>query len=268
MFVRVLTCAALLPTANAAAAEPKQPTGKWVVEYADRLCVLSRSYGSEAEPLMLAFNQGPMEERLELVVITKRDQLTQSGGRAKVQFGDKQVDAYYGAASLASNSLRRVRIQIEDDSYKSATQSKLISVDAPDEIRETFSVPGFADALSVLKDCTVDLGLDWGFSIEEQKHLAKPAIGVSRLEGIFSGNDYPFDAVRRNASGDVKARMIVDSSGKPTDCAVLRSSGHEALDKRTCEILMRRARFHPAQNIDGKATRGIYVTTITWRLIP
>ena len=267
MWGRFLGLAVLaMSSAAAAAADPKQPTGKWTVEFADKLCVLSRNYGTDADPLLLAFNQAPMEDRLELIIILKSDTLTRDGGQAEVLLGNKEVNAPYGATSVASNSLRRIRIQLDGESYDSATAAKLISVDVPDEVRETFSVPGFAEGLRVLRDCTIDLGVDWGFSVEEQKRLAEPAMGVRRLEGIFSGQDYPPSAVKDSASGDVKTRIFVDSSGKPTACEVLNSSGHEALDKRTCEILMQRARFHPARDIDGKATRGVHVTTINWRI--
>ena len=190
--------------ASAATPDPKQPTGKWTVEFADKLCVLSRNYGTDANPLLLAFNQAPMEDRLEVIVVRRSDSLKSDGGQAKVLFGDKEVSAPYGASSVASNSLRRIRIQLEGELYESAIAAKLIAIDVPSEVRETFSVPGFAEGLRVLRDCTIDLGVDWGFSVEEQKRIAGPARGVRRLEGIFSHADYPASAVRDSASGDVK----------------------------------------------------------------
>ena len=54
MFARVLACAGLLSTAGtAAAAKPKQPTGKWIVNFADAQCVATRNYGSNSDPIYL-----------------------------------------------------------------------------------------------------------------------------------------------------------------------------------------------------------------------
>ncbi|HEY0164627.1 MAG TPA: hypothetical protein VGB39_04555, partial [Sphingomicrobium sp.] len=38
-----------------AAAEPRQPTARWVVSYDDAQCVATRNYGTGDKPLMLAF---------------------------------------------------------------------------------------------------------------------------------------------------------------------------------------------------------------------
>ena len=77
MFARVLACAALLSTAGtAAAAEPKQPTGKWIVNFADAQCVATRNYGSEADPIYLVLKAPATGGTLQVGIVRKRQRRT------------------------------------------------------------------------------------------------------------------------------------------------------------------------------------------------
>jgi len=94
-----------------------------------------------------------------------------------------------------------------------------------------------------------------------------PARARGDVRGIFSDDDYPADAQRAGQEGTVQAKLDIDTSGRVARCTIIRSSGHASLDASTCKILLRRARFVPAQDRNGKATSDTYVTPpVTWRL--
>jgi protein TonB len=84
---------------------------------------------------------------------------------------------------------------------------------------------------------------------------------------IFSSDDYPADAQRNGEEGTVQAELSIDARGRVRGCRVIRSSGHASLDSATCSILQRRARFKPAQDVNGDAVASSVVTPlVVWRL--
>jgi len=97
-----------------------------------------------------------------------------------------------------------------------------------------------------------------------------------RLEGMpgataidpaswFSADDYPMEAAKEGVEGTATFEVDVDPEGKPTACRITRSSGSPALDKRTCEVVLKKGRFLPATS-GGKAVAGRYSRTASWRL--
>jgi protein TonB len=76
-------------------------------------------------------------------------------------------------------------------------------------------------------------------------------------------SDYPKE-LKNGESGTTQFRLHVSDKGKPVACDILRSSGHPVLDAKTCEIMMRRAEFVPAQSGYGKVTYGTYTSRMRW----
>jgi protein TonB len=60
-------------------------------------------------------------------------------------------------------------------------------------------------------------------------------------------------------------RITIGANGSVTDCAVAASSGHDRLDRRACEVAVRRWRFAPATE-DGVAVASVQEKRINWRL--
>jgi TonB family protein len=98
---------------------------------------------------------------------------------------------------------------------------------------------------------------------------ATPAAAIPTrgdLTGLFSAADYPTDALRREEQGTVTAELAVDKAGRVTHCAVAKSSGSDSLDRTTCAILSKRARFSPATDQGGQAISSSFTQRVTWRL--
>ena len=84
------------------------------------------------------------------------------------------------------------------------------------------------------------------------------------LHDEISFADYPPEALRRNQSGMVEYSVDVSTSGVPLACTVTQSSGSEALDRRTCDIVMRRSAFIAASDGAGGRRGGVYRSRIRW----
>jgi TonB family protein len=78
--------------------------------------------------------------------------------------------------------------------------------------------------------------------------------------------DYPAAALGRGAQGTVRFRLIVDEAGVPQRCEIAQSSGDTDLDRVTCDIMLTRARFHPARDSAGRPVGDRIASTLTWRI--
>lgn len=90
----------------------------------------------------------------------------------------------------------------------------------------------------------------------------------------ISTDDYPPGARRANRQGTTRYVVAVDKSGAPTNCTIIKSSGHQDLDDKTCQLVMKRAKFIPARDDAGDAAPGIirhlvvWTTSLTPQLLP
>lgn len=77
-------------------------------------------------------------------------------------------------------------------------------------------------------------------------------------------DDYPSRALREEREGPTGFRLTVGADGLVTACEITSSSGSADLDERTCSLVTRRARFHPALNAEGQPTTGTYASRVNW----
>lgn len=83
---------------------------------------------------------------------------------------------------------------------------------------------------------------------------------------LFSADDYPMEAIRREEQGTVSYRATVGTDGRVSTCDVTASSGSASLDAATCNIIQRRARFRAARDQHGKRTEDQFSGRIRWVL--
>lgn len=107
--------------------------------------------------------------------------------------------------------------------------------------------------------------VDW-YDGELEPRAEGPRRATADLVQVFSTDDYPMDAIRREEQGTVGYHLTISRRGTVSACRILRSSGSEALDRQTCRILERRARFDPARNSTGKRMADEYSGRIRWEL--
>jgi TonB family protein len=247
-----------------AADAPKAPTGKWVAEYAEDECLLSRPYGTDSDPLILTFRQLPMQNFVRIILFKSGVQgRTQMGEKGKVAFGGEPTSGTFSAFDLAGKPLRRIETNISRTRLMPALQSGVVSIDVPGEVQGDFSVPELASALDILSDCALKLGAAWGVPIEQQERMKTPP---KLLKMAFDAFDYPSSALKDDMSGRTEVRLTVDTRGRPVDCIPLKSTPNQAFARASCNALYRRAHFKPALDLDGKPMKSIYVQTVNFMI--
>jgi TonB family protein len=94
-----------------------------------------------------------------------------------------------------------------------------------------------------------------------------PGQPPSERNYIFSGYDYPSEAVKNHWEGTVIVDVLVGTDGAPKSCSIVSSSGHQLLDDTTCTLIMSRAKFIADKDKDGKAVESHFrPPSVTWRL--
>jgi TonB family protein len=90
----------------------------------------------------------------------------------------------------------------------------------------------------------------------------RTAVPMGSANWIDPVGDFPPSARRAEEQGIVVVRVYVTGSGRVAGCRTLQSANVAALDRATCSILRRRARFEPFTD-GGLAT---YDYRIFWDL--
>jgi protein TonB len=96
--------------------------------------------------------------------------------------------------------------------------------------------------------------------------ITKATSAKGNLQGLFSGDDYPQDALRNEETGATTVSLSIGTDGRVTGCSVTHSSGSRSLDNATCRILRSRARFNPAKLSNGEPTTDSVSQTIRWQI--
>jgi protein TonB len=118
---------------------------------------------------------------------------------------------------------------------------------------------------------TMLLALFAAASLAAQSAPPPPAdIGRARparlREGWVSDDDYPAAAVAAGAEGSVTVRFLIDRSGRVAACDIVQSAGHPALDSVSCAIVVRRFRFDPARDREGRRVEEHRHQRFVWQL--
>jgi len=123
-----------------------------------------------------------------------------------------------------------------------------------------------AAAIEEVRQCEHAVMREWG--IDPVAHAALRTLPRGEIGRFVTNSDYPDSALPDGHEGTVTVRLTIDPEGKVTDCAPVVSSGHEDLDRRTCTILVRRARLTPAIGADGAPASADIVASISWNIYP
>lgn len=265
----LLPAALLIGQGSAVTAPPLAPVGRWTVDYAEKMCVVSRSYGDPAHPIIVAFKPTPFGEFMQSVILGSRAQLGKEGwldltleapGRT---FDKKQpgTRVYFPEGDRAVLTFYISRVEFEG------------LVDAPTFTVRPKSGPVISVGLAmtktllpVLRKCEVDLMKQFGYNPE------KVAAVVTRAEGERPGDwinqdDYPSSALSKHEQGSVVIAWTIAANARVTDCKVIESSGSNDLDKAACGAILRRGRYlRPALDAAGNPVESYSTRRVLWHL--
>ncbi len=257
-------CAIVL--ASPASAAPREPTHKWVVDYAEQQCVASRNYGTADQPLFVALKPAPVGDLIQLTVLRKtnhRNEIVEEVS-GQVRADNKRPLQVTMLSYISKDGFKSMRINLSADQFSTIRGATVLHVSGTD-IDETLKLTQVPQLMQALDACVADLQALYNIAPGAAEKLKSRASLPHGLIGFFSSEDYPGIALFRREGGRVGLVLLVDEKGMVADCVVTETSGVASLDFQACAVIAHRARFIPAVGADGKPARDSYTQRVTWK---
>ncbi len=89
---------------------------------------------------------------------------------------------------------------------------------------------------------------------------------VQSKNGEFIFSQYPARATAAGEQGSVRFQAEVDAKGNVMSCKVTQGSGHERLDRETCDLIVDHARFKPTLDGSGIARAALHDGIVNWKI--
>jgi TonB family protein len=266
--IAIASLAALAIQAAAVPTIPLAPSGPWNVEYADKMCLLTRDFGTGVAKVTLGLRPAPGGDDIRVVVMNRDASAKVVRGEAKLSIdGKAPVTAPFVSAGVKGQATRISALDVKRSDITPLETAKQLQLQAGTvDIR--LAPSRVADALKVLGHCENDLLVEWGMDPAVLASIVQfPRVaGEGGALRHFSPDDYPSEAMRQEEQGTAGARIHVAADGRVTECVVFEPSGSKTLDDQTCRIISARVRYEPALGKDGKAVASFSFLRIRWAL--
>jgi hypothetical protein len=262
MRTSILIASLLLAAPVGAGGAPLQPTGKWIVDYADAQCSAARAFGTSDKPLHLVIKPSPTSEVVQVALVragskkagVQEDAMLKLGARppAKVKLLE------YGTEK---SNIRLINL----DGELAAKMVQETTIELSSGRSQTILHTGPLRAvMKTLADCRQDLRSHW--NIDEARQATFKSRARADIRKLFSTSDYPAQAIQQRDSGTTSVVLLIDERGAVKECMVDGTSSIPTLDAMTCLILRQRAKFEPAIGADGKPVRDSVTSRIRWEM--
>jgi TonB family protein len=118
--------------------------------------------------------------------------------------------------------------------------------------------------LEAMDKCTDELLTHWGIDVAKYKTQSRRLRSRPRSGSWIDWSDYPPKMIEQRRRSILHVRLNVDETGLPTACHVQKSSGPKEFEDAVCGALMKRARFDPALDAEGKPFASVLTQGVTF----
>jgi len=268
-----------------------QPSSQWVVEFSENNCQLMRNFGDGEEKHALIFRQWKPSTGFAFTAAGPGFKRFISGRKTYLGYSPNQSEPretqplvgkseIYGPTVVYSNlSFVEPNADNEKSSNAQAAEPNGLPQLSIDDVKATtqislrqrsrevvFEMGALANGFEVLNACTQDLMKTWGLDVEKHRtasRLPEPQ-NLKRIVRQML-RDYPEPALWRGQQGIFKVRVMIDETGKATQCIINQVTVADKIDGSACEPLMK-AIYPPALDAQGEPFKSYYATTITYRI--
>lgn len=272
-----------------------QPSTPWNVHYADDSCRLMRQFGEGEQQVILVLDQYEPGDEFRLSFVGKPVRVRSDGPvDGELRFGpneaEEEISAMAGTvgdqAALFVGGERRIaplsEQQRENASEEARRDGRYVEVPPIGPAREAAATwlqlsgivrddlvleTGPMDkALAALRQCSWETVTLWGLDAEEQTTLSRKLYPTRPSSTWIDPDDYPREMLRGGYQSIVNYRLMVDETGTPTSCHIQTETRPKEFGDVVCSAIMRRARFEPALDAQGKPVRSFWRQTVQFRM--
>lgn len=295
----VAVLAALLSPAPAMA-RPAEPlrlaaSSKWFVNYATDSCRMAREFGEGDQKVLMVIDQFEPGDEFRFSLFGKPVRTNFNEGDIRVRFGEAGIEQEYpfypGTADkktpaiVLRGDVRLVpRSPEEKAAYEAARdagnygypltrvtpeqEAAVTSIEISRAIRRPILLEtGTLGApFEAMRKCTDELLDHWGIDVAKHAGLTRRATPRTNPAKWMNSSDYPVDMLMLGKRAIVQFRLDVDTTGKPTGCHIQQSTRPKAFDDAVCAAIMRKAKFHPALDADGRPVASYWMTSVNFHI--
>ncbi|MBL0923190.1 MAG: energy transducer TonB [Sphingomonadaceae bacterium] len=287
---------ALITPSFAYAAKPPlqlKPTSAWQVDYANDHCRLARQFGEGDDVVHATFDRYGPGEYFRLTLAGNPMRTAVQKADATVQFGpvEKEQQLYFfngylgkmpalvfasGArvAPPSDSELLAIQNRGKDDEWIELAQIseerhkaiKYLTVGKPLRRAVTLETGSMRKPFAAMDSCIDNLVASWGVDVEKHKSLSRSVVPKQSPGRWIVSSDYPLDMLSVGQPAIVEFRLSVGADGMPTACHIQSTTRPKEFDDAVCRSVMRRARFEPALDAEGKPLASYYRNTVRFQL--
>ncbi len=259
LLIAILAQAGAVPPAKA----PLEANGPWTVHAENSLCLLSRTFGTGPDQIVIGFQPIFNEKTMELLIVSHDERVNQRIGDATVDFdpGAPLPKARYFSVGTKVKGQRYTRITVDSGAFALMQTPGHLDIDAP-PLKVRVKIPASMKAIAAFRQCESDLLQSWGIDPAALSPERGPTV-IGDPAKLFGPGSYPSTAVRDGSIGRVVAVLQLDASGVPTACRVVVGVA-AALNDATCRQGMF-VRYRPGRDAAGKPVASVAVLTVDWR---
>ncbi len=265
------------------AAEPLtlKASSAWNVDYANERCRLARTFGTGEKMVFLLMDLYGPSEYFRLTIAGKPLRTIATKGEATVQFGPIEQEqklsflsgnlgkepalVFSGSARIARPSdaealaIKKrkagewVDVQPISEDRKKAVQ--YFRIGKPLRNPLILETGPMRAPMAALNKCIDNLLVTWGIDIEKHKYLSQEAKPLQSPGKWIIWSDYPIKMLSAGQPALVNFRLNIGADGVPTACYIQATTRPKEFDNAVCKSVMRRARFSPAMDAEGKIVR-------------
>ena len=297
----LLSCAAVAPLLMAASQPLRlQPSTPWVVDYAENSCRLIREFGSGNTKTLLSFESDspgdidmlligrqlastqdevpvrflPVEDQPQKGQAIKSDKgepgllfsrvrLLPQDEVAKLDARTAQIKAHPEARPPATTLVEDKERRAAEQEF--ATKATELEIDARPSRPVILETGSLGEPIKAFDKCSRDSLRDWGVDPDLQDKIVRPA-WLENRRSLITPEEYPTKMLDEGEQADVKARVLVDASGRVTKCTSLSHFKLPQFNKLVCDKITERARFAPAELADGTKVPSYDTVQINFRI--
>ncbi|MFL6763381.1 MAG: energy transducer TonB [Sphingomicrobium sp.] len=299
-FVAFFSCLAAAPLLMAAAQPVRlQPSGPWMVDYAENSCRLIRTFGEGGRTVVFAL-ESESPDQVDMLLVG--NPLHTDHQEVPTRFLPVQgkpmngtvANSTKGPAVVVSSvdflpdevaekiekkveqlrlnpALRPPPLDLAEEAQTKARRLEFASKATEFEIDARRSRPVILEtgslgaAVKMFDKCSRDSLRDWGVDPDIEDKIVRPVWAADPHKWLTS-DDYPPEMLRRGQESDVKVRLLVDATGKVTKCTSLSHYQETSFNEVVCDKFMKRAHFEPAELADGTKVPSFYTNHIVFRM--
>lgn len=279
---------ATIPAAAQAEEFVLHPNSDWHLDYAEEKCRIARTFGEGENATLLYLEQRSPSAGLTWLAAGEPIDELNVDRAVEVRFGptlpavtvrnDGATFGDYGAAVFGYAYKDYPEERPEDSQDEAmARETGLPALDLEDGAKiEWLSLSHGNDRIvlrmgpsravfAAMNECMENLVSHWGLDVAQQKRRVREP-EFSNVEDVAQRIQrlYPSAALRAGAQAVLDVRVMVDASGKPTQCVRRDITVAEKFDDSACDLIMEFAEFEPAEDNNGNAIPSYYLSRIRY----